>query len=80
MEQLTRENPTRGYRRIHGELTGLGRPVTASTVWKILKGAGIDPVPKRSGPSWKPLPAQAHAILPVNLRPALNAGASRCVG
>jgi transposase InsO family protein len=65
--RMARENPTWGYRRVHGELTGLGRPVAASTVWKILKAAGIDPAPKRSGPSWKPfLTAQAHAILAVD--------------
>jgi putative transposase len=64
---MARENPTWGYRRIHGGLTGLGRPVAASTVWKILKAAGIDPAPKRSGPSWKQfLTAQAHAILAVD--------------
>jgi hypothetical protein len=66
--RLARENPTWGYRRIHGELTGLGRPVAASTVWKVLKAAGLDPAPKRSaGPSWKQfLTAQARAILAVD--------------
>jgi putative transposase len=65
--QLARENPTWGYRRIQGELTGLGRPVAASTVWKILKAAGLDPAPLRSGPSWKQfLTAQAHAILAID--------------
>ena len=37
------ENPTWGYRRIHGELAGLGYQIGASTVWNILNTAGIDP-------------------------------------
>jgi putative transposase len=61
------ENPTWGYRRIHGELVGLGHPIAASTVWRILKTAGIDPAPLRSGPTWRQfLTAQAHAILAVD--------------
>ena len=56
-----------GYRRIHGELAGLGHQVAASTVWKILKAAGINPAPQWSGPSWRQfLTAQAHAILAVD--------------
>ncbi|MDW6057087.1 hypothetical protein SAZ11_02010 [Streptomyces sp. FXJ1.4098] len=41
-----------GYRRIHGELTGLGRDIAASTVRSILKEAGIDPSPQRTDRSW----------------------------
>ena len=37
---------------------------TASTVWKILHNAGIDPAPRRSGPTWKQfLTSQAHTML-----------------
>ena len=36
----------------------------AATVWQILRKAGIDPVPRRSGPSWGQfLRAQAEGIL-----------------
>ena len=62
------ENPTWGYRRIHGELAGLGYQIGASTVWTILHTAGIDPSPRRAGPSWTEfLRAQAHAILACDL-------------
>ena len=59
--------PAGRYRRIQGELIGLGHPVAASTVWKILKDAGLDPAPRRSGPTWQQfLSAHAHAILAVD--------------
>ena len=62
--RLARENPGWGYRRIHGELAGLGIRVAPSTVWEILSKAGIPPAPRRSGPSWAQfLHAQAEAIL-----------------
>jgi putative transposase len=61
---LARQNSEWGYRRIHGELVGLGVKVAASTVWEILKKAGIDPAPRRPGPSWSQFPrSQAEAIL-----------------
>jgi hypothetical protein len=50
--RLATENPGWGYRRIIGELAGMGRQIGASTVWMILKRAGIDPSPRRSGPTW----------------------------
>ncbi len=58
------ENASWGYRRIHGELVGLGYRVCASTVWKILHTAGVDPAPRRAGPTWTQfLTAQARGIL-----------------
>ena len=50
--RLDCENPTWGYRRIHGELHRLGHRIAASTVWRILRDAGGEPTPARSGPSW----------------------------
>jgi hypothetical protein len=32
--------------RNRGELVGLGHPIAASTVWTILKNAGLDPAPQ----------------------------------
>src|SRR5664280_1106313 len=62
--RLARENPEWGYRRIHGELAGLGVKIAASTAWEILKNAGIGPAPRRTAPTWSQfLRSQAEAIL-----------------
>jgi transposase len=62
--RLARENESWGYRRIHGELARLGITVAPSTVWQIVKGAGIDPAPRRDGPGWAEfLRSQAQGIL-----------------
>ena len=62
--RLARENESWGYRRIQGELAGLGITVAPSTVWQILKNAGIDPAPRRDGPGWTEfLRSQAQGIL-----------------
>jgi len=62
--RLAAENPTWGHRRIQGELVGLGYTVASSTVWKILHRAGVDPAPRRAGPTWRQfLTCQAHTIL-----------------
>jgi hypothetical protein len=61
------ENSCWGYRRIHGELAGLGYPIAASTVWSILQRAGIDPAPRRDGPTWRQfLRVQARGILAID--------------
>jgi putative transposase len=62
--RLAHENPLWGYRRIHGELTKLGMTIAPSTIYEILRAAGIDPTPRRSGPTWRQfLHAQAAGIL-----------------
>ena len=62
--RLATENPTWGHRRVQGELVRLGHRIAASTVWQILHDAGIDPAPRRTGPTWKQfLTAQARGII-----------------
>ena len=59
-----RENSSWGFRRIHDELLVLGVKVAASTVWEILRDAGIDPAPERTSQTWATfLRSQADAIL-----------------
>jgi putative transposase len=61
------DNPSWGHRRVQGELVRLGHRIAASTVWQILHDAGIDPAPRRSGPTWREfLTAQAKAVLAVD--------------
>jgi putative transposase len=67
--RLARENPTWGYRRVHGELCRLGYRgrIGASTVWTILHRAGVEPAPKRSALTWRQfLRAQAKGLLAVD--------------
>jgi putative transposase len=65
--RIAKDNPTWGHRRVQGELVKLGHPIAASTVWQILHGAGIDPAPRRTGPTWQQfLTAQARGILAVD--------------
>jgi putative transposase len=74
--RLAHENSTWGYHRIHGEHRGtvhevrpdqllvLGVSVAASTVWEILREAGIDPAPRRTSTTWATLlRSQAHAVI-----------------
>jgi transposase len=65
--RLAKENPLWGHRRIHGELAKLGVTVAPSTVWEILRAAGIDPAPRGPGPTWRQfLAVQAAGILAVD--------------
>jgi transposase len=66
--RMAKDNEHWGYRRIAGELAGLGIAVAPSTVWEILKRHGVDPAPRRSGPGWADfLRPQAEAILALDL-------------
>jgi len=62
--RLAPENPSWGYRRIHGELARPGVALAPSTIWAILRRHKIDPLPMRTGPSWKEfLRSQASSML-----------------
>jgi putative transposase len=62
--RLIRENPSWGYRRVHGELAALRIKIAPSTAWEILKTNGIQPAPQRDHLTWTTfLHSQAHAIL-----------------
>ncbi len=47
--RLAADNPTWGYRRIHGEPARHGDKLAPSTVWLLLKRASIDPAPCAPG-------------------------------
>jgi putative transposase len=62
--RLARENPRWGYRRIAGELVGLGVSVSQTTVRKLLGEAGLGPAGARGGLSWREfLRRQAQSII-----------------
>ena len=79
--RLARENPTWGYRRIHGELATMGIRLAPSSVWAILRRHGIDPSPKRrarrGASSSEP---RRHRCWPVTSSPSTRccSGASTC--
>ncbi|MGH3085066.1 MAG: helix-turn-helix domain-containing protein [Gaiellaceae bacterium] len=69
--RLARENPHSGYKRIVGELKGLGISVSATSVRKVLLGGGLRPAPERPRPSWRAfLRAQAASILACDSSPS----------
>jgi putative transposase len=62
--RLARENPHWGYKRIAGELKGVGVTVSATSVRKVLLEAGVGPAPERAPSSWRAfLRAQTASVL-----------------
>jgi putative transposase len=76
--RLVAENPSWGYRRVHGELLTLGVKVAASTVWEILRAAGIDPAPDRATTTWAQfLRSQAEALMAVDFLETITLAGTR---
>jgi transposase InsO family protein len=62
--RFARENPRWGYQRIAGELHKIGISVSPTSVRRILARAGLQPAPRRTGPTWRQfLHAQASGVL-----------------
>ena len=66
--RLARENPRWGHRRICGELRKLGFTISPTNIRRVLDQAGLEPAPRRGGPSWREfLKSQAGSIVACDL-------------
>jgi len=62
--RLAQENPAWGYRRVHGELSRLGRHISEATVRRILRARQPRPAPRNAGTPWRAfLRTQADGLL-----------------
>jgi transposase InsO family protein len=62
--RLARENPSWGYQRIAGEMAGLGFAVSATTVRKLVRAAGLGPAGERAPLTWRRfVRAQAASLI-----------------
>src|SRR5438067_10445783 len=76
--RLARENPRWGYLRIVGECRTLGVRVSATSVRRILRRHGVEPAPRRDGPSWTQfLRAQAGGLLATDFFTVETVGLAR---
>ena len=80
--EMARDNPSWGYRRIHGELVGLRHKLAPSTVWQILKDAASTPHPgdpdRPGGHSWKPRQRRSWRPTSSTSTPCSCAGCTCC--